>query len=47
MTLCDGLGILFIGLKLTGHIEWSWGLVLLPIYGEIIITIIWKAIHDE
>lgn len=27
------LGLLFIGLKLTGYIDWSWWLVLLPIYG--------------
>lgn len=27
------LGVLFIGLKLTGYIDWSWWLVLLPIYG--------------
>lgn len=27
------LGILFIGLKLTGVITWSWWLVLLPLYG--------------
>jgi hypothetical protein len=27
------LAILFIGLKLTGCIEWSWWLVLLPLYG--------------
>ena len=26
------LTILFIGLKLTGYIDWSWGYVLLPIY---------------
>ena len=26
------LGVLFIGLKLTGHIDWSWWLVLLPFY---------------
>lgn len=26
------LGILFIGLKLTGFIAWSWWLVLLPLY---------------
>lgn len=26
------LGILFIGLKLTGHIDWSWWLVLAPLY---------------
>lgn len=28
------LGILFIGLKLTDIIDWSWWLVLLPIYGS-------------
>lgn len=27
------LTILFIGLKLTGYIGWSWWLVLLPLYG--------------
>lgn len=27
------LGLLFIGLKLTGYIDWSWWLVLLPLYG--------------
>lgn len=26
------LAVLFIGLKLTGHIAWSWWLVLLPLY---------------
>lgn len=26
----DGLQLLFIGLKLSGHIDWCWGLVLLP-----------------
>lgn len=29
------LGILFIGLKLTGFIDWDWWLVLLPIYGPL------------
>lgn len=27
------LGVLFVGLKLTHFIAWSWWLVLLPIYG--------------
>jgi hypothetical protein len=31
------LGILFIGLKLTGFITWSWWLVLLPIYGWVVL----------
>ena len=26
------LGTLFIGLKLTGHIDWAWGWVLTPIW---------------
>ena len=26
------LGVLFVGLKLTGHIAWSWWWVLLPFY---------------
>lgn len=26
------LGLLFVGLKLTGHIEWSWWLVTLPFW---------------
>lgn len=33
MGLFGWLGILFIALKLTGFINWSWWLVLLPIYG--------------
>lgn len=33
------LGILFIGLKLTNYIDWSWWLVLLPLYGPLVIWI--------
>lgn len=29
------LTLLFIGLKLTGYIEWSWWLVLLPTWGPL------------
>jgi uncharacterized integral membrane protein len=29
--LCVLLGVLFIGLKLTGHIDWSWWWVTLPL----------------
>ncbi len=29
------LGLLFIGLKLTNYIDWSWWLVTLPIWGSI------------
>ena len=34
------LTILFIGLKLTSVINWSWWLVLLPAYGGIILAIV-------
>jgi len=30
------LGLLFIALKLTGVIAWSWWLVLLPLYGGLV-----------
>lgn len=33
------LGILFIGLKLTAVIDWSWWLVLLPLYGGLAIAV--------
>ena len=34
------LTLLFVGLKLTGYIKWSWKLVLLPIYGPALIVLI-------
>lgn len=51
--LCN-LSMLFIGLKLTGYIDWEWGWVLCPIWiyagRDLISTIIveyfkWKAKH--
>lgn len=33
------LGILFVGLKLTGYIDWSWWWVLLPFYGGIVVVL--------
>ena len=33
------LGILFIGLKLGGIINWSWWLVLLPLYGPLLLVL--------
>jgi len=42
----DGLMLLFIGLKLSGHINWSWGFVLIPFYLEILYLTI-KAFQDE
>lgn len=34
------LGVLFVGLKLTGYIDWSWWLVTLPFWGGFILIII-------
>lgn len=31
-SLCTMLGVLFVGLKLAGFIDWSWWLVLLPFF---------------
>lgn len=33
------LAVLFIGLKLTNVITWSWWLVLLPLYGPVAVTL--------
>lgn len=37
---CGALGLLFIGLKLTNYIDWSWWWVLLPFYLGIAILLI-------
>ena len=34
------LGLLFIGLKLGGVIDWSWWLVLLPLYGGLALGLV-------
>ena len=34
------LGIVFIVLKLTGNITWSWWLVLLPLYGGVALIVV-------
>ena len=31
------LSLLFIGLKLTDHIDWSWWFVLMPLYMPVVI----------
>jgi uncharacterized protein (DUF983 family) len=33
------LGVLFVGLKLTGYITWSWWLVTIPFWGGLAIGI--------
>lgn len=40
LCFCEVLGLIFIVFKLTHIINWSWGLVLLPIYGPIILFIV-------
>ena len=36
------LAIVFIALKLTGHIDWSWWWVLAPIWGPLaIVAVVW------
>lgn len=37
VSFCELLGLLFIGLKLGGIIDWGWEWVLLPIYGPILL----------
>ena len=38
------LGLLFIGLKLTGFIDWSWWLVLSPIFAGIALWLLFVII---
>lgn len=38
------LGLLFIYLKLTGTIAWSWWLVLLPLYGPAAVALVFVAL---
>ena len=38
------LGLLFIGLKLTGHIGWSWLWVLAPFWGGVALTIFFLVV---
>ena len=40
MGVLEALLILFIALKLTGVITWSWWLVLLPIYPDVILYVV-------
>lgn len=44
MTALDGLALLFIGLKLTNNISWSWGWVLSPIWIPLVAVVILSTI---
>ncbi|WP_419900666.1 hypothetical protein [Roseomonas sp. USHLN139] len=39
MPIIPLLGLLFVGLKLTGHIDWSWWLVTLPFWGGLVVAL--------
>lgn len=41
ISFLPALALLFIALKLTNVIAWSWWLVLLPLYGVFVIVFIW------
>ena len=43
---CEVLGIVFIVLKLVGVIDWSWWLVLLPIYAPWVIFLLGAVIVE-
>ena len=34
------LGLLFVGLKLTGNIDWAWFLVVLPFIADIALVVV-------
>ena len=38
--ICDVLGIVFVVLKLLGVIDWSWWLVLAPIWIPVVIVLV-------
>lgn len=42
--ICSLLTVLFVGLKLTGNIDWSWWWVLSPLWIPIIIVVVIAAI---
>lgn len=44
--LIDALGVLFIALKITGVINWSWLWVLSPIWADILVAIIATVIIE-
>lgn len=46
ITLADLLFVLFLGLKLTGHITWSWWFVFAPMYVPYVIGWIMNTIKN-
>lgn len=41
LTFLDALTLLFVGLKLTGAIDWSWWFVLAPVYAPFLIGVLY------
>ena len=39
------LTVLFVGLKLTGHIDWSWVWILAPLWGQLVAVVIIGTIY--
>lgn len=46
ITLADLLFVLFLGLKLTGHIIWSWWFVFAPLYVPYVIGWIMNTVKN-
>lgn len=44
MGLCDGLFLLFLGLKLGKVIDWSWWWVTAPLWGQLAIALVGTVI---
>lgn len=44
ITFPMALALLFIGLRLTNHIDWSWWLVLLPLWGPLAVFVFFMAL---
>ena len=40
ITFMSALGLLFVGLKLTGNIDWSWWWVLAPFWSGVAIVVV-------
>jgi len=41
VAMSDVVGIVFIILKMTDVVDWSWWLITLPIYGPLVLSAIW------
>ena len=47
MEFLDALTILFVALKLTGHIDWSWCVVLLPKVFMVVLEAVITVLEDK